>query len=99
MALNTYNEAKCCLDICEQMIDRLQREMYSNNSMLGAMNGGYDSMTTEEKDNYELKRKQLNDLLKFRTDMLDFSSNAMKSGSFSGTEPALTIENGFNFSL
>ena len=97
--MSTYNEAKCCLDICEQMIDRLQRELFSNNSMLGATNGGYDSLSPEEKDNYDIKRKQLNDLLKYRTGMLDFVSDAMKSGSFSGSEPTLTIEQGFDFSI
>lgn len=94
---NSYNEIKCCLDICESMIDRLQRELYSNNAMLGAVNSAFEKLNEEERAAYKTKRKQLNNLLSYKTKMLDFALNVMKSGEITGTEPTLTVEDNFSF--
>ena len=73
MTLTTYNDIKCCLDVCEAMIDRLQRELYSNGSMMGAINSAYESLTEDEKIVYKAKREQLNNLLKYKTELLDYA--------------------------
>jgi hypothetical protein len=88
---------KYALDIVEMMIDRLTRELYSNGSMMGAVNSAYESMTQAEKDNYNIKRKQLNNLIKYKTDLLDAALNEMNTNGASGKK--VTIETGFDFSL
>ena len=91
------NDLKYALDIVEMMIDRLTRELYSNGSMMGAVNSAYESMTQTEKDNYNIKRKQLNNLIKYKTDLLDAALNEMKTTGAGGKK--VTIETGFDFSL
>ena len=88
---------KYALDIVEMMIDRLTRELYSNDSMMGAVNSAYESMTQAEKDNYNIKRKQLNDLIKYKTDLLDAALEELNTNGVGGKKA--TIETGFDFSL
>ena len=90
------NDLKYALDIVEMMIDRLTRELYSNGSMMGAVNSTYESMTQTEKDNYNIKRKQLNNLIKYKTDLLDAALAKMESGV---EGKSVTVENNFDFSL
>lgn len=90
------NDLKYALDIVEMMIDRLTRELYSNGSMMGAVNSAYESMTQTEKDNYDIKRKQLNNLIKYKTDLLDAALAKMESGV---EGKSVTVENNFDFSL
>ena len=82
----TINDIKCCLDVCEAMIDRLQRELYSNSSMMGAVNSAYESLSENEKNIYKAKREQLNNLLKYKTSVLDYALTILSGGS--GTEPS-----------
>ena len=91
------NDLKYALDIVEMMIDRLTRELYSNGSMMGAVNSAYESMTQAEKDNYNIKRKQLNNLIKYKTDLLDAALEGMKTNGVGNKK--VTIETGFDFSL
>ena len=91
------NDLKYALDIVEMMIDRLSRELYSNGSMMGAVNSAYESMTQTEKDNYNIKRKQLNSLLKYKTDLLDAALTKMSNDGVG--DKTVTIETGFDFSL
>ena len=91
------NDLKYALDIVEMMIDRLTRELYSNGSMMGAVNSAYESMTKAEKDNYNIKRKQLNNLIKYKTDLLNAALEQMESTGVGGKN--VTIESGFDFSL
>lgn len=65
------DEYKFTLDVCERMIDRLQRELYSNGSIMGGVNSSYECMSDTEKQTYSKKRKQLNNLLKYRTEILN----------------------------
>jgi hypothetical protein len=58
------DELKHTLDILEMMIDRISRELYSNGSMMGAVNSAYESMTDEEKQDYKIKRQQLSNFIK-----------------------------------
>lgn len=88
---------KYTLDIVEMMIDRLTRELYSNGSMMGAVNSAYESMTQTEKDNYNIKRKQLNNLIKYKTDLLDAALEVMNTTGVDGKK--VIIETGFDFSL
>lgn len=93
-------EYKYALDICEKMIDRLQRELYSNNSMLSAVSSAYDALSTKEQENYKIKRAQLNNLLKFRTQLLDAAMNAMSENGIGDQNPImLGVAEGFDFSL
>ena len=91
------DDLKYALDIVEMMIDRLTRELCSNGSMMGAVNSAYESMSDTEKQNYTLKRKQLNDLITYKTDLLDAALQEMKTTGISGKK--VTIETGFDFSL
>lgn len=88
---------KYTLDIVEMMIDRLTRELYSNGSMMGAVNSAYESMTDTEKQNYKIKRQQLNNLIKYKTELLDAALNEMNTTGVGGKKA--TIETGFNFSI
>ena len=97
LTISTLADVKYALDITETMIDRLSRELYSNGSMMGAVNSAYEAMTQQEKQNYEIKRKQLNSLLAYRTGLLDYTITEMSGGT--GTLPTLTKESGFDFSI
>lgn len=97
LTISTFADAKYALDITETMIDRLSRELYSNGSMMGAVNSAYEAMTQTEKENYEIKRKQLNYLLTYRTGLLDYTITEMSGGT--GALPTLTKESGFDFSI
>ena len=91
------NDLIYALDIVEMMIDRLSRELYSNGSMMGAVNSAYESMTDEEKQDYKIKRQQLSNFIKYKTDLLDEALNEMSTTGVRGRK--VTIEAGFNFSL
>lgn len=97
LTISSFADAKYALDVTEMMIDRLQRELYSNGSMMGAQNSAYEALSQQEKQNYDIKRKELNKLLVYRTGLLDYAITEMGGGT--GTVPTLTNESGFNFSL
>lgn len=74
------DDIKNALIVCEMMIDRLQRELLSNGSMLGAVNSSFESMTSDEKAAYNRKRQELTNLLKFKSDLLDAALALMEGG-------------------
>lgn len=77
------------LYILEMMIDRLTRELYSNGSMMGAVNSAYEAMSDEEKTNYTIKRKQLSTLVAYKAELLNTAL----------TEIGCDVVEGFDFSL
>ncbi len=97
LTISTFADVKYALDVTEMMIDRLQRELYSNGSMMGAVNSAYEAMTQQEKDNYNIKRKELNKLLAYRTGLLDYTITEMGGGT--GTVPTLENEENFDFTI
>ena len=100
-------EIEAALSVCERMIDKLQRELYSNNAMLGAMNSAYEALTENDKIIYKAKVQQLGYLITYRIELLNYAETTLNGGT-PGTEPELEIakytlpggtEQDFDFSL
>ena len=88
----TIEEIKASLDVCDKMIDALNRKMLSNESIMGMLNSSYEHMSNEEKEKYTLTRHQLTSLLEYRSSLLNEAMDVMASGDVS-----LTIIDGFSF--
>lgn len=83
-------EIEAALSICERMMDKIQRELYSNNAMLGAVSGAYEVLTPDEKIIQKAKIQQLNYLIAYKTELLNYAETVLNGGT-PGSDPTLTI--------
>ena len=74
-------EIEATLSICERMIDKLQRELYSNNAMLGAINSAYEALTENEKIIHKAKIQQLSYLITYRIEVLNYAETVLNGGT------------------
>ena len=88
----TIEEIKASLDVCDKMIDALNRKMYSNESIMGMLNDAFERMSEDEKEQYAVNRQQLTKLLDYRSLLLNEAINIMSSGDI-----PLTKIDGFSF--
>lgn len=88
----TIEEIKASLDICDKMIDALNRKMYSNESIMGMMSDAFERMSEDEKEQYAVNRQQLTSLLNYRSSLLNEAIDVMSS-----SDVPLTKIEGFSF--
>lgn len=88
----TIEEIKASLDICDKMIDALNRKMYSNESIMGMMSDAFERMSEDEKEQYAVNRQQLTSLLNYRSSLLNKAIDVMSS-----SDVPLTKIEGFSF--
>ena len=88
----TIEEIKASLDVCDKMIDALNRKMYSNESIMGMMSDAFERMSEDEKEQYAVNRQQLTSLLNYRSSLLNEAIDVMSSSDV----PLIKIE-GFSF--
>ena len=78
------NDVKCSLDACDAIIDSIQRQLYSNNALLGATNSAYEVMTEAEKAEYKELQRKLRDYIKIKNDLLDEAASILSGGGGGG---------------
>jgi hypothetical protein len=88
----TIEEIKASLDVCDKMIDALNRKMYSNESIMGMMSDAFERMSEDEKEQYAVNRQQLTSLLNYRSSLLNEAIDVMSS-----SDVPLTKIEGFSF--
>lgn len=88
----TIEEIKASLDVCDKMIDALNRKMYSNESIMGMMSDAFERMSEDEKEKYAVNRQQLTSLLNYRSSLLNEAIDVMSS-----SDVPLTKIEGFSF--
>jgi hypothetical protein len=88
----TIEEIKASLDVCDKMIDALNRKMYSNVSIMGMMSDAFERMSEDEKEQYAVNRQQLTSLLNYRSSLLNEAIDVMSS-----SDVPLTKIEGFSF--
>lgn len=88
----TIEEIKTSLDVCDKMIDALNRKMYSNESIMGMMSDAFERMSEDEKEQYAVNRQQLTSLLNYRSSLLNEAIDVMSS-----SDVPLTKIEGFSF--
>lgn len=88
----TIEEIKASLDVCDKMIDALNRKMYSNESIMGMMSDAFERMSEDEKEQYAVNRQQLTSLLNYRSSLLNEAIDVMSS-----SDVQLTKIEGFSF--
>ena len=100
-------EIESALSICERMIDKLHRDLYSDNTMMGAVNSTYQSLSEDEKIIHKAKVQQLGYLITYKLELLTYAETTLSGGTPS-EEPVLEIatytlpggeEQDFNFSI
>lgn len=92
VCIMTIEEIKASLDVCDKMIDALNRKMYSNESIMGMMSDAFERMSEDEKEQYAVNRQQLTSLLNYRSSLLNEAIDVMSS-----SDVPLTKIDGFSF--
>ena len=85
-------DIKASLDVCDKMIDILYRQLFSNESLMGATSDMFARMTDEEKEEYAKTRKQHANLIAYRKALLNEAANSLKTAT-----PSLVVEDDFSF--